>query len=545
MKRVLVIPALPALFVLLAGCTTVASSASPVPDGAPLVALRPAATPVVDAEVEPTRAPPLEPALAPPHATPLAPPGSPEAALVPTTTVALQPIFGPTVAADEVTVRESTVTLSVYPYEQFQSDAVDPVYGWPYKKFDMAAFRSAVAEGRAKPGPRTYVTLVLENRHIKATILPELGGRLLQVELKASGTRMFYANSVLKPTAWGPLEQGGWFALGGLEWNLPVYEHGYAWGEAWGYIPMQFDPQHAAVTVFTPQDGRKLALSVTMTLRAGSAALEIEPTVSNVGGEPLRFDYWHNAMLAPGNGESITGGIHFVLPTRAMMVHSSGDVRLPAGGQRVTWPIYSGRNLSLLHTWAEYAGLFEDPAAHGPFAAVYDRTQDAGAVRVYPAETTTGSKIFALGWGNPIDPALYTDDGSAYVELHAGLAPSFSQQAYLDAGASVSWRETWYPVHGLGDLTWANEDVAVDLRSSGGELTLALHAVRPTRGDVLLLGDAGELDRRPFAAEPGEVVLLVFATESLPAEARSLQIVDDGGALLLSLPLGEPVLVKD
>lgn len=460
-----------------------------------------------------------------------------------TTAVALQPVYG--ARAGEVKVYKSTLTLSAYPVAEFQSDAWNPTYDWPYQRFDVEAFRSALSEGRAYPAPRTVATLVLENQYLRATILPELGGRLLQVELKSSGTKMFYENGVLKPTAWGPIEQGGWIALGGLEWDLPVYEHGYAWGEPWQAIATQVSRAEASVTVSTPQDGRALVASITMTLRAGSAALEIEPTISNVSAGPLRFDYWHNAMLAPGDGRSVTGGIHFVLPTVEMMVHSSADERLPAGGERVSWPLFDGRDLSLLHTWSEYAGLFEYPAAHGPFAAVYDRTQDAGAVRVYPAEIATGSKIFALGWGHPIDPALYTDDGTAYVELHAGLSSSFSQQAELAAGASVSWRETWYPVQGLGDLTWANESLALDARPRGEEYRVALHAVRPLAGEVLLLGNAGEMARAPFAATPNDPALLTWPAAQLSGAVTTVTVLDEAGLPLLTLPVGEPVELRD
>lgn len=69
---------------------------------------------------------------------------------------------------------ETSVTLPTYPYEQYQSDTVDPVLNWPFKQFDRERF---LAE-KPTPEERTYRALVLENIYLRLTILPELGGRL-------------------------------------------------------------------------------------------------------------------------------------------------------------------------------------------------------------------------------------------------------------------------------------------------------------------------------------------------------------------------------
>lgn len=449
-------------------------------------------------------------------------PTAPTATPAPTEPGAPEPI-------GTVAFYEASITIPTYAVERFQSDAVSPVYAWPYRRTDTEAFAAAAVA----PVARTYKTLVLENRYLLITILPELGGRILQVEFKPTGTRMFYNNSVIKPTAWGPREQGGWFALGGLEWDLPVEEHGYAWGEPWGYIPLVFSPERAAVTVFTPRDGRALSASITIELLAGAAAFTIEPTISNVSGASQRFDFWHNAMLAPGSGAGISPAIHFVLPTTSMMVHSTGDARLPSGGQQVTWPVYMGRDLSRLDTWAQYAGLFEAPAAHGPFAAVYDTQQDAGAVRAFPASVAQGSKIFALGGSLALDPALYADDGSAYVELHGGLAPTFAQQTELPPGESVAWRETWYPVAGMGDLTAANELVALNVDVAGAAVNVAVHAVHPIEVDVVLLDrNSGELARTPVALAPATTAHVTWQRATLAARPASVRVENTQGLVL-------------
>jgi hypothetical protein len=424
---------------------------------------------------------------------------------------------------------ESTISIPTYPVEAHQSDALSPVFKWPYRRTDMAAFAAA----NVTPVARTYKTLILENQYLLITFLPELGGRILQVEHKPTATRMFYNNTVRKPTVWGPPEQSGWFALGGLEWDLPVEEHGYAWGEPWGYIPLVFGPERAAVTLFTPQDGRALNASVTVELLAGAASFTVELRIANASNASQRFDFWHNAMLAPGSGAGISPAIHFILPTKSMMVHSTADARLPAAGQQVTWPMYNGRDISRLETWNQYAGMFESPAAHGPFAAVYDTQQDAGAVRVFPADVARGSKIFALGGTQALDSALYADDGSAYVELHGGIAPIFSQQTELPPAADITWRETWYPVAGLGDLSTANELAALHVQTNATAITVALFAVHPMAVDVMLLAaDGVELGRRAVMLSPLAAATLQWEHSALDGSPASVRIERAQGLVL-------------
>lgn len=386
-----------------------------------------------------------------------------------------------------VVVYETSVTLPTYPYDRYLSDARNETYNWPYKRFDQVRYQ------QEQPGPedRTYKVLVLENAYLKVTILPELGGRIWQAIHKPTGANLLYQNPVVKPSPWGPPEQLGWLAVGGLEWSLPVVEHGYDWGVPWGHIPLQQSQDLASVTVFTPQDGRYLAASVTITLRAGAAEFDVEPTISNVSDHSLDFAFWGTAMLAPGVGNKPSDATRFLLPGQQMTVHSTGDSRLPAPGQPFAWPIHNGVDYSWLGNYQQWLGFFERPAAHGPYTAIYDTAANAGGVRIYPASVVQGSKSFALGWHAAIGSDNFTDDGSAYVELHGGLAPTFDDTYHLPAGGAVSWREVWYPIHGIGGLTYADEVAAIYLTPGDGGLSVGFYPTRPMDG-VLVASNNGQ-----------------------------------------------------
>jgi hypothetical protein len=179
-----------------------------------------------------------------------------------------------------------------------------------------------------------------------------------------------------------------------------------------------------------------------------------------------------------------------------MTVHSTGDTALPAPRRRFTWPRYFGRDLSRLGNWDHYLGFFEYPAAHGPFVGVYDPTYDAGAVRAFPAQVARGSKVFGLGWRRAIGSENYTDDDSAYVELHAGLAPTFFVPYILPEHGVVAWTERWYPVHGIGDMVYANRVAALNVMPVVGGVDVALYAPVVMTGTLVVEDAAGGVIRR-------------------------------------------------
>ncbi len=302
---------------------------------------------------------------------------------------------GDYVFAGPAAVTEWTIRLPTYPVEAYQTRMIDPVYRWPYLRFDRDRF---LLDDPA-PEERTYRVVVLENETLQVLILPELGGRIWQVIHKPSATAMFYQNSVVKPSPWGPGNQLGWAGLGGIEWNLPVNEHGYDWGTPWEVQAFVSEDGVATATIATPDDGRLLAAKVTVTLSPGAAYFQIEPSIRNISDQALQFDYWQTAILAPGPANRPSANFRFIVPGEAVRIHSTGDPALPGPGGVMPWPLYDQRDLSRLGEWEQYLGFFEYPAAHGPFVGVYEPTADMGAVRVFPADVARRQQGLRPGLG--------------------------------------------------------------------------------------------------------------------------------------------------
>ncbi|MGC9348566.1 MAG: DUF5107 domain-containing protein [Anaerolineae bacterium] len=382
----------------------------------------------------------------------------------------------------ESSTRFSTTQISIptYPYADYLETAYNATYNMSYPVLDWERYP-------ADPSPtsRTYQLLVLENAYLKVTLMPELGGRIYQLIDKSTGHNQLYQNPVIKPTRWGPPEQGWWLSVGGIEWCLPVDEHGYEWGVPWSWSVIT-STAGVTVTVQDTQASDRLRASVDVFLPNERAYVVASPRVENPTDQAIDFKFWVNAATAPGAMNAPTEGLAFVFNASEMAVHSTGDDRLPGAWPTVPtdtdylfrWPEHGGVDYSRLRNWTEWLGFFEFPQAPRDFIGVYDHQQEAGLMRIFPHEIARGSKGFATGWSNALPWHLWTDVPSGGVELHGGLAPTFWDMVTLPAGQSISYDEFWYPVRYVGEVAVASREAALGLSKTDEQLHLAL---QPTR----------------------------------------------------------------
>ena len=439
------------------------------------------------------------------------------------------------------TASVQTATIDI-PYADFLVDAIDLEYNIAYRYLDRAAYNAS----GPTPALERYTLLVLENDYLRVTVLPELGGRVYQMVFKPTGHNELYQNPVIKPTPWGPLllhpERNWWLAAGGIEWCLPVEEHGYEWGRPWSYTVLT---STAGVTVTLrdtdPGVTDRMRAAIDLFLPADRAYLRVTPHLENPTDVAIDYKYWTNAMLAPGAANTVGPGLRFVFNADQMMVHSTVDPDLPAAGDLMDWPIHGGRDYSRLGNWDEWLGFFEHPEAAADFFGVYDTAADEGVARVFPSDVVRGAKGFAFGWSNPIDWHNWTDDGSTYVELHGGVAPTFWDTARLEPSGEFSWSEIWVPASGIGDLSAATSEAALGLRLAGDRLRIGLQptAARPAAGDSLTVWDRGtcaELVRWDLpAVAPDQPLRLSLLADGRAPDDVSVVYLDGAGRLLAAV----------
>ena len=513
----------------LGGCSPATTPAPSLPAATPTqvrTPLPPSATPPAAALATGTPVPTLTPEstvgtlTASPTPTLVAPPPTPTPP--PTDTPAPTPM--PT--APGVSARTGRLTLPTYPYQNFLRTERDPLYGLPVQRLDRAAYEAA----SPIPLPRSYQTLVVENDYLRLTFLPELGGRLYSVVVKSTGQEIFYHNAVVKPSRYGPLlpiEDNWWLAVGGLEWAFPVQEHGYAWSRPWTYQTTS-GAGGLTVTLRDSAEPGRVWAEVQVFLPAHGATFAVRPRLVNGTDHPVPVQFWVNAVLAPGS-PSVVANTRFIVPVNQVVVHSRGEQgwNLPGPRSTMPWPVVAGRDLSHYDQWNDYLGFFA-PYLPASFMAVYNPDADLAIARIVAPEKTPGNKLFAFGL--KFGDRSYADDNSQYIEMWGGANPSFwpEDDIQLAPGGDIQWRETWWPLAGLGGLTQANDRVAFNLLEGS---TLRILSAQPGPATLLFSADGIEFSRESVTLSPARPIERAIPASTTGSPVR-IQVVAPDGAML-------------
>ena len=379
--------------------------------------------------------------------------------------------------------RVGEITIDTYAYEDaLYTDEAGAGHPYPLLRRDQVG----------GPRPRTYRALRLRNAYLELTFLPELGGRLYQARYLPTGQDLLYNNRTIKPTHWGPEDQGWWLAVGGSEFCLPVNEHGYVtrsrgirWcirrdGSATATMSIEVRSRHPGASRGDPPPGR-----------GGVHATDDAPQPPGRGALPPVLDERHAlagyaqrpavaALLLPGaRGDRAQ-------PRRRLAARRRwGDG--VAGARRP-------RHEQLCQL-ARLPGVLA-PNLSAPYTAVYDDAAALGMVRAYPPEVVRGNKLFAFGPGFG-GTGAYTDDGSQYVEMWSGLSATFWEDVTLAPGATVAWSETWYAIAGTGGPSTAGPEGALSVARDGATLRVGIGAIGERRWTLRVLQGGRELRRWP------------------------------------------------
>ncbi|MFP3896207.1 MAG: DUF5107 domain-containing protein [Anaerolineales bacterium] len=446
--------------------------------------------------------------------TPTSVPSSP-----PTPTPSPEPTATPT-PEPTVSVYWDELTIDTYAYEEALYTAPEEA-GHPYPLLD----RDSVGP----PRPRTYRVLIMRNEYLQLTLLPDLGGRVYQCRFLPTGQDLFYNNPVIKPTHWGPLDQGWWLAVGGMEFCLPVDEHGYVTAEPWEPEIARHADGTAEATMHIQEQSRGIGVRVSIRLHPQRAAFTVHSALRNTSASEQAFQYWINAMLAPG-ADSVRPSLRFCYPTSQVIVHGTADATLPGLGESLPWPVYRGRDLSHYAQWGDWLGFFA-PDVETPFTAVYEPTTQLGMVRVFPPQIARGSKLFGFGPQQKYS-GTYTDDDSGYVEMWGGLTPTFDDYAMLEPGGEVAYEETWYPVARCDGVSYADEEVTLYAVREEEDVRVCVFSPVERAATLQILQDQQEVAVQSFSVHPDAPFEGRFAVVGNIEAPLSVHIRDERNTLL-------------
>lgn len=281
---------------------------------------------------------------------------------------------------------------------------------------------------------RTFKAIILENEHLKATFIPELGGRLWSLWDKDSARELLYCNPVFQP---GNLAlRNAWFS-GGVEFNVSIK----------GHHPMTCSDmfaQHITMADGTPgvrmyeyERIRGTAYGFDAWLPDGSKLLFIRPRIENNTDHDVWTYWWSNIAV------SYTDGMRVIVPADKTFVNYADDNHYYLDFADV--PVANGVDIS----YPKNVKIAQDFFFHIPDCAPkWIAAVDEHGVGMMQCSTRNllGRKLFVWGdshggdnWKN------FLSDGTnnGYVEIQAGLARTQLEHIPLEEGCVYTWAEAY------------------------------------------------------------------------------------------------------
>jgi tetratricopeptide (TPR) repeat protein len=351
-----------------------------------------------------------------------------------------------------------------------------------------------------KLGDVTYKAIYLENEYLKITCLPELGGRLHSVYDKTTNLEVFHKNNVIKPSMIG---MRGAFISGGVEWNAGPQVHTVTILSPVNVMAGTSADGSAYLEISNLEQSLRTQWTVRVTLHPGKAYLDEEIRIYNPTDAMNPYYFW-NCTAFPQ-----LPGTRFIYPMSLGTDHF--------GVEFFNWPVNKGIDLSWTKNYADAASIFAVNCGYDFFGA-YDAGLDRGVVQVANHFEHGGKKAWTWGQGDygRICQMNLTDDDGNYIEVQSGPLQTQSDYGMLPPKGQVSWKEYWYPVHGLGEgFEFANRHVAFQTERKSGRLEIRMISTGKLDGAGIFLYQNGKefftrkIDLSPEKVAKVEVTLPV------------------------------------
>lgn len=420
---------------------------------------------------------------------------------------------------------EDAITLPTYPWY----DDVNPVFEsfedsiyYPYTRQDHIGKLSE---------PRTYRALCLENEYLRVTCIPELGGRIHSVVVKATGTEMFHRNDVIKPALIAM--RGAWIG-GGIEWNSGPHGHTVTILSPVDTVIRENRDRSVTLVVSNTEKMFRTCWTVELTLHPGKAYLDEAIRMYNPTDGIHPYYFW-NCTGFP-NME----GTRFIYPMTLGTDHN--------GTTFFRWPVNEGRDLSWLKNYDTMSSIFGYRCDFDFFGA-YDVNRDQGIVSYANHHELPGKKAWT--WGKDdfgvVSQMALSDAGPAgsqYIEVQSGPLLTQSDYGMLRPGREIRWQEYWYPVHGLGDgFEYATRHAALQTERKKNTMTLRILATEEHARARLLVEQNGKplLDTRVALSPNAATVTKLDYVPAGPVQI-TLQDVNKRDLLHYQSPLAIPAV---
>ncbi|MBQ2696253.1 MAG: DUF5107 domain-containing protein [Clostridia bacterium] len=279
---------------------------------------------------------------------------------------------------------------------------------------------------------RAFRAAVLENDYVKAVFLPELGGRLWSLFDKQSGRELLHVNPVFQPGNLGL--RNAWFS-GGVEFNVGIKGHNpLTCSPLW--CAVDTCPEGEILRMYEFERIRGVVYSISAFLPEDSKVLLIKARIENTTDEQ-KYMYWWSNIAVPE-----TQGTRVLVPTDESFIsfydanhYILDKVSIPKQGDLdVTYPcrIPSSRDF-----------FYKIPDKRYKWIATANESGEG--ILQCSTQTMKGRKLFVWGQvqGGRNWNEWLSEEGSAYIEIQAGLAHTQLEHLPMNGKTVWEWTEAY------------------------------------------------------------------------------------------------------
>jgi hypothetical protein len=293
--------------------------------------------------------------------------------------------------------------------------ALDPNGVYPYVSY---------VETSNRPVLKKYRFIVLQNEKLKATICPDLGGKITSLIHKPSGKEVLYVPDVIRYTRILPRF---YFVAGGIEVSFPI-SHSPSQNEK---VLYKIDKTASRTYVTCGERELRFGMqwSVEYSLGAADMFLTQRVVYYNPGADPYPWMSWSNAAL-PAAADT-----KYDFPKGRVLSHASVI-------DTIDWEKQGPRTEADIKEMTGYFWKTKDANAFG----AYTPSLSSGLYHIADELIAPGIKLWSYGRGD--DSAwstLSTARHQTYIEIQGGPQGDQSIKLPLQHGEKKFHTEYWIP----------------------------------------------------------------------------------------------------
>lgn len=278
--------------------------------------------------------------------------------------------------------------------------------------------------------PRTFRSLVLQNEHLRAIFLPELGGRLVSLVQLAEQRELLDRNPVFQPA--NLAIRNAWFS-GGIEWNMGCFGHHHLTCAPVFAARVRAPQGYDFLRLYEFDRTKVFPWQIDFHLPPGSRCLLVRVRLLNPHNHEIPMYWWSNIAVPE------TPGTRVLVPADTCL-HNVGDQPLSIA----KLPTLFGKDASYsssLPITHEFFYRLED--TRRPWIAAV--AEDGKGLGQMSTSRLQGRKMFCWGMGSGGRnwQTYLSEPGRAYIEIQAGLGRIQAGCLPMPAHAEWSWTEAY------------------------------------------------------------------------------------------------------